>query len=147
MEKRGNPMNRRWAAALLAASLVTGLGAIGTATGAPRMAADGVYTQAQAARGKAFYSDTCLNCHGGDLDGVEDAPPLAGALFLSHWGGRSAGGLHAFIDRNMPPGNGGALGAVSEADIVAYILSKNNFPAGPNALPADPSSLAAISIK
>jgi mono/diheme cytochrome c family protein len=125
-----------------------GKGAVAAAPAtAMRAASDGVYTAAQSARGKGFYSDTCINCHGGELDGVEDAPPLAGKPFMSKWGGLPVGALHAFIDKNMPPGNGGALGAVSEADIVAYILSKNNFPAGSNALPADPQSLAGISIK
>jgi mono/diheme cytochrome c family protein len=120
---------------------------------APRLAApmrtalQGVYTDAQAAQGKAFYSDNCLQCHGGELDGVEDAPPLAGKLFMSKWGGLPVGALHAFIDKSMPPGNGGALGAVSETDVVAYILSKNNFPSGSTPLPADPEGLNAIAIK
>jgi mono/diheme cytochrome c family protein len=112
-----------------------------------RTASQGVYTEAQRTQGKAFYSDNCLQCHGGELDGVEDAPPLAGKLFLSKWGGLPLGSLHAFIDKNMPPGNGGALGATSEAAVVAYILSKNNFPAGSTALPADPAGLNAIAIK
>jgi hypothetical protein len=44
----------------------------------------------------------------------------------------------------MPPGNGGALGAVSEAAVVAYILYKNNFPSGSQPLPADPVGLNGI---
>jgi mono/diheme cytochrome c family protein len=118
------------------------------AGGAPiRVASQGVYTEAQMALGKGFYSDNCLQCHGGELEGVEDAPPLAGKLFLSQWGGLPLGSLHAFIDRSMPPGNGGALGAVSEAAVVAYILSKNHFPAGSAALPADPAGLNSIVLK
>ena len=119
----------------------------GAAAPTARMASQGVYTEGQRAQGQAFYSDNCLQCHGGELDGVEDAPPLAGKLFLSKWGGLPVGALHAFIDKNMPPGNGGALGAVSEAAVVAYILSKNNFPAGPGALPADPAGLNGIILK
>ena len=111
---------------------------------AMRTASQGVYTDAQMAQGKAFYSDNCLQCHGGELDGVEDAPPLAGKLFLSKWGGLPVGTLHAFIDKSMPPGNGGALGAVSEAAVVAYILYKNNFPSGSTPLPADPAGLNSI---
>jgi hypothetical protein len=57
------------------------------------------------------------------------------------------GTVHAFIDKNMPPGNGGALGAVSEASVVAYILFKNNFPAGSTPLPADPAGLNGIALK
>jgi mono/diheme cytochrome c family protein len=112
-----------------------------------RMASQGVYTEAQMLEGKAFYSDNCLQCHGGELDGVEDAPPLAGKLFISKWGGLPVGTLHAFIDKSMPPGNGGALGAVSEAAVVAYILYKNNFPSGSTPLPADPAGLNSIITK
>lgn len=114
---------------------------------AMRLASAGVYTDAQAVRGKAFYSDNCIQCHGGELDGVEEAPPLVGQLFLRRWGGLPIGALHAFIDKTMPPGNGGALGAVEEADIVAYILSKNGFPSGPTPLPADPAGLLGITLK
>jgi mono/diheme cytochrome c family protein len=123
----------------------SGSGAPSAASAA--MASQGVYTAAQMAQGKSFYSDNCLQCHGGELDGVEDAPPLTGKLFISKWGGLPVGALHAFIDKNMPPGNGGALGAVSEAAVVAYILSKNYFPAGTTPLPADPAGLNNIAIK
>jgi predicted outer membrane repeat protein len=112
-----------------------------------RTASQGVYTNAQMAEGKAFYSDNCIQCHGGELEGVEDAPPLAGKPFMSKWGGLPVGAVHAFIDKNMPPGNGGALGAVQEAAVVAYILSKNNFPAGATPLPADPAGLNGIQLK
>ncbi|HWY60789.1 MAG TPA: cytochrome c [Rhizomicrobium sp.] len=114
---------------------------------AMRLASQGVYTDAQMAQGKALYSDNCIQCHGGELDGVEDAPPLAGKPFLSKWGSLPVGALHAFIDKNMPPGNGGALGAVQEAAVLAYILSKNYFPAGTTPLPADPAGLNGIVLK
>jgi mono/diheme cytochrome c family protein len=117
------------------------------AAAAMRTASQGVYTDAQMAQGKTLYSDNCLQCHGGELDGVEDAPPLAGKLFISRWGALPVGTLHAFIDKSMPPGNGGALGAVSEAAVVAYILYKNNFPAGSTPLPADPAGLNSIITK
>ena len=115
--------------------------------GATRMASQGVYTEAQRAQGKAFYSDHCIQCHGGELDGVEDAPHLTGRLFIGKWGGLPVGALHAFVDKSMPPGNGGALGAVSEAAVVAYILSRNGFPSGSMPLPADPAGLNAIVMK
>jgi alcohol dehydrogenase (cytochrome c) len=117
-----------------------------TAAKAKWLASSGVYTEAQAARGKALYSRSCLQCHGGELSGAEGSPPLAGSLFLSHWGGLSIGALHARIEKTMPPGNSGSLGAVSDADVVAYILSKNGFPPGSKPLPADPAGLSAIAL-
>jgi mono/diheme cytochrome c family protein len=125
------------------------LGAGGTASaGAPaRLASQGVYTAQQLAEGKALYNDNCIQCHGAELEGVEDAPPLSGKPFMSKWGGLPVGAIHAFIDKNMPPGNGGALGATQEANVVAYILSKNSFPPGTTALPADPAGLNGITLK
>jgi mono/diheme cytochrome c family protein len=114
---------------------------------AKRLASAGVYTDAQAARGKGFYADNCLQCHGSELEGGEEAPSLAGSGFLSRWGALPLGAVHAFIDKNMPPGNGGALGAQQEADIVAYMLQKSGFPAGTAPLPADPASLNGIGLK
>src|SRR5258708_23784158 len=48
---------------------------------------DGVYSEAQAARGKALYSQECASCHGGELTGGEMAPPLAGGEFMAGRGG------------------------------------------------------------
>jgi mono/diheme cytochrome c family protein len=123
-------------------------GAAAAAHGTPmRLASQGVYTAAQMERGKAFYNDSCNQCHGAELEGGEDAPPLAGKAFIAKWGGLPVGTLHAFIDKNMPPGNGGALGPDNEAEVVAYILSKNYFPPGPAPLTTDPARLNAIAIK
>jgi mono/diheme cytochrome c family protein len=120
-----------------------------SASAAPvmRPASSGVYTDAQAARGKVFYADNCAQCHGGDADGGEDGPPLTGPSFMGRWGALPVGAVHAFIDKNMPPGNAGALGAVQEADIVAFVLSKNGFSPGAAALPTDPAGLNGIAWK
>jgi mono/diheme cytochrome c family protein len=114
---------------------------------AMRLASQGVYTLAQMAQGKAFYDASCNQCHGAELEGGEDAPPLAGKAFIGKWGGLPVGTLHAFIDKNMPPGNGGALGSDNEAQVVAYILSKNYFPPGPAPLTPDPAGMNTIAIK
>src|SRR5262245_35650373 len=50
-----------------------------------RKAADGVYSDAQAKRGEAIYADRCASCHAPDLSGMDQAPPLAGADFLTNW--------------------------------------------------------------
>ena len=128
--------------------IALGAGAAPAAGGqAMRMASSGVYTDAQVARGKQFYADTCAQCHGGDADGGEEGPPLVGTSFMAKWGALPVGAVHAYIDKNMPPGNAGALGAGQEADIVALLLSKNNFPAGATPLPSDPAGLNAIAWK
>ena len=40
-----------------------------------RTAGDGVYSEAQAARGHALYRDTCAKCHGDALEGNRKSKP------------------------------------------------------------------------
>ncbi len=109
-------------------------------------AQDGIFTQAQADRGKALYLDNCMSCHGDGLQGGEDSPPLSGQPFLKKWGGLSVGALYGFVNTQMPLGQPGSLGAAGSADIVAYILYSNKIPAGQNELPADGKILSGIKI-
>ena len=39
----------------------------------PKTIWSGVYTEAQAARGKAEYDRACRRCHASNLDGIQDA--------------------------------------------------------------------------
>ncbi len=107
---------------------------------------DGVYTAAQAATGKAGYDAKCLTCHGAELSGAEMAPPLAGGVFLGNWSGQSVGDLATRIHTTMPANDPGSLSNQETADIVAYILSFNQFPAGATALAADPQLESQIAI-
>ena len=107
---------------------------------------EGVYTTAQAATGKAAYEAKCLTCHGAEMNGAEMAPPLAGGVFLGNWGGQSVGDLATRIHTTMPASDPGSLSNQETADITAYILSFNQFPAGAAALPADPQLQTQITI-
>lgn len=107
---------------------------------------EGVYTAAQAATGKAAYEAKCLTCHGAELNGAEMAPPLAGGVFLGNWSGQSVGDLATRIHTTMPASDPGSLSNQETADIVAYILSFNQFPAGATALAADPQLQTQIAI-
>jgi mono/diheme cytochrome c family protein len=109
-------------------------------------AADGLYTEAQAARGKTLYLGNCTACHGGSLEGGEDSPPLSGSAFMDKWGKLPLGMLFGFVNTQMPLGQPGSLGAQANADIVAYILSYNHLPAGQNELPPDAKALGGITI-
>ncbi len=116
------------------------------AQSAARTAQDGVFTDAQADRGNALYQDNCASCHGGSLQGEEENPPLSGKHFSSRWGGLPVSALYGFINTQMPLGQAGALGAQGNADVTAYILSANKFPAGQSEMPADLPSLQTITI-
>jgi mono/diheme cytochrome c family protein len=105
---------------------------------------DAVYSGAQAERGRAEYVVHCVMCHGPALEGNGEAPPLTGE-FIPDWAGTSLADLFGKISLTMPLNAPGTLTSESTADILAYILKVNNFPAGTKDLPVDKSTLAAIS--
>ena len=107
---------------------------------------DGVYTEDQAKRGGAQYADQCASCHGDQLTGGEMAPPLAGGEFLSNWNGLSLGDLFERIRTGMPPSDPGKLSRDKKAEIVAYRLAFNKFPAGSKEMPAQTEMLKQVRI-
>jgi len=106
----------------------------------------GVYTKAQAERGRANYFAACASCHGTQLQGDTDAPDLAGNAFLRRWTDRSVGALFTFTESQMPVGRPRSLGAAGYADVIAHILAANGFPDGQQELPANGSVLDTIMI-
>src|SRR5579862_844709 len=82
---------------------------------------DGVYTDEQATRGKALYSEQCASCHGGELTGGEMAPPLAGGEFMAGWDGLTVGDLFERIRISMPQNAPGSLSGAQNADILSFI--------------------------
>jgi alcohol dehydrogenase (cytochrome c) len=94
----------------------------------------GLFTQAQSDEGRRAYAATCSACHGTDLVSTT-APPLTGPAFAGKWAqGRTVGDLFEVIRTTMPPGGGGTLPSDRYAAILAYLLQRNGFSAGPNAL-------------
>ncbi len=95
---------------------------------------DGVYSSDQADRGQKVYEATCARCHGSDLTGGR-ARPLVGESFIRDWGGLT---LDSVLTRakTMPPGAAGSLAEERYLDILAYVLSKNDFPTGTGDLTA-----------
>jgi len=91
---------------------------------------DGVYTEEQAKRGEPLYHKECAPCHGDSLSGGESAPPLTGGAFLSNWNGLTLGDLFERIRKTMPQNTPGKLSRQQNADILAFALSANKFPAG-----------------
>jgi quinoprotein glucose dehydrogenase len=107
---------------------------------------DGIYTQAQADRGRAAYNSSCASCHGDQLNGGEIAPALAGGEFLSNWNGLTVGQLFDRTRTGMPPGAPGKVPRDAKLDIIAYTLSFNRFPAGDKELPSQTAMLNTIRI-
>jgi S-disulfanyl-L-cysteine oxidoreductase SoxD len=107
---------------------------------------DGVYTEAQANRGKAAYLKNCQSCHGETMTGIDTAPSLVGGTFLGNWTGQSLGDLAARVRTTMPLNKPGTLGSATVADIISQILKANGYVAGASDLPRDVQVLQMIRI-
>jgi len=104
------------------ASLVT------AQTSTPRRTVwDGVYTEAQAARGTTAFGPSCAGCH---ALAAEGKAPLAGEPFWKSFAQKTVGDLLEFVSANMPNGTPGSLNESTYRDIVAVMLKSNGFPAG-----------------
>jgi len=105
----------------------------------------GIFTAEQVARGKSEAMTECSQCHGATLKG-DFAPPLIGTDFIDHWYGIPLGDLTMLIQNTMPQTAPGSLKAEEYAEIVAYLLSENGFPAGTETLTLTPEAVSAIKI-
>jgi mono/diheme cytochrome c family protein len=106
------------------------------------------FTAAQAARGKESYASSCLDCHGANLDDGEfGGAPLKGSAFRAKWLSGFVGGLFAYTRAAMPPDRAGRLPAETYADIIAYILGRNDISPGTEELPADLATLSTLTIQ
>ncbi|MBT8148097.1 MAG: cytochrome c [Gammaproteobacteria bacterium] len=107
---------------------------------------DGIYNEAQAQRGADHYRARCASCHSADLRGNSNSPSLLGMSFMFVWEGRSVGELFEKMRAEMPTDQPGSLPTQAYIDVLAFILSSNEFPAGKSELAADQSLLNGIAI-
>jgi mono/diheme cytochrome c family protein len=100
-----------------------------------------LYTTTQAASGKAVYATNCASCHGANLQGVA-APAIAGTEFLKTAATNkyTVSILNTIVSQNMPFNNPGSLKPDQYADVMAYLLASNCYPAGKTPFPANPSA-------
>jgi mono/diheme cytochrome c family protein len=106
---------------------------------------DGVYTQAQAMRGKALGDKYCAGCHGIDLNSGEPGPWMYGSDFALRYDKHTMADLVRRLN-TMPPDEPGRYGPEAMADFAAFVLWNNDFPVGPRVLPTDTAALARIQI-
>jgi S-disulfanyl-L-cysteine oxidoreductase SoxD len=107
---------------------------------------DGVYSEAQSTRGQDLSKASCVTCHGNELAGTDLAPALQGDDFKGVWSGRTAAELFEKIQTTMPADRVGTLKPPQSADLVAYILKMNNYPAGAAELGSEIPALQQIKI-
>lgn len=102
---------------------------------APSLAEDTPqFTTAQASSGKSAYDRSCASCHGGSLEGTNDAPGLSGEFFLGYWKEKSVADLYDYMHDFMPPTAPSSLTEQEYVNITAYVLSKNGVTAGDTSL-------------
>ena len=97
----------------------------------------GVFSAAQAERGKIVFQQSCSNCHAdqaGAAGGHGPAPSLMGEDFAFRWLDASLLELFDTLRQTMPEAAPNSLSAMEYADVLAYMLSFNNFPAGTDEL-------------
>jgi quinoprotein glucose dehydrogenase len=130
---------------LLLGASVIGTVIVSAAQGvAPRTAWDGVYSEAQAARGRAAYEEQCAFCHQSDLQGQGFAPALVVDTFTDRWKDGNLGDLFTIVKVTMPQDKPASLTDEAYAAIVAYLLRANRYPAGQQDLPPDPAALKEV---
>jgi mono/diheme cytochrome c family protein len=98
----------------------------------------GVYTLAQAERGRTVVQHHCGECHQEDLSGGE-GPALAGSTFMLKWETHTVERLFQKIRDTMPSKGSTDVTDEEKLDSVAYILQQNGFPAGAKDLSNDAS--------
>jgi mono/diheme cytochrome c family protein len=131
-------------AIVTAVSFMRGLKAQTTAT----TVWDGVYTSEQADRGQLIYDRRCAECHQDDLSGGGDegAAALRGADFVGRWNNMPLAALFRKIERSMPKSRPGSLTPNATADVIAFLLRKNQMPASNSEMSGDAAKLEGIAM-
>jgi S-disulfanyl-L-cysteine oxidoreductase SoxD len=136
---------RAWAVVLSGTALSLALLASGQRAGAADASVwDGVYTEAQAQRGKGIYDAQCRLCHGEMPVGTSMGPTLSGSDFFANWTGMTVADLFEKIQYTMPANRPGRLREEQVAELVSYILKVNQFPPGKTELPANVDDLRGL---
>ena len=123
---------------LLLASVLVLTGTTSPVSAQTKTAWEGVYTEAQALRGRSQYVEICGYCHRDDLSGggsEAGAPALRGPFFTNQWQDRLLVDLFITIGTTMPQHDPDSLMPQAVIDIVSYLLWENGLPSGRVELP------------
>lgn len=102
---------------------------------------DGVFSEAQAERGKTAYEAQCATCHGMELVSESGAPNLVIPAFRFGWHKRTIAQKLEQIRTTMPQGFPESMSDQEYLDVIAYILHFNKYPAGDRELKADQADI------
>ena len=98
----------------------------------------GVFSQAQANRGRDQFRSMCTECH--------TAGEFSDQTFKVKWSRRTVFDLYEFIHTAMPDDAPGILTPAQAVDLTAYILEMNGFEPGSRQMQPDQAALDAISL-
>ena len=100
---------------------------------------DGVYTAAQAERGKKVFEAKCTGCH--------EPSRFQGETFYEAFDGKAMKEIWDIASGTMPEDNPGSLKPQEYGDILAYFLALNEFKPGDAELQGNASAMAAIKVE
>ena len=129
-------MIRAWGLGLGAWACLSLLVITSAAAQEKRSVKTGVYTAAQAERGIVVYRSKCASCHAPNR--------FTDDFFYQSFAGKPLWEMFDVISDSMPEDDPGSLKKEEYADVIAYLLKLNNFPAGETELPIDKDTLSAI---
>lgn len=99
---------------------------------------DGVFSEAQANRGKDVFEESCLECHALlEFTGGPYTP-------LAKW--PNVGEMFVSVSSRMPYNDPGSLSRQEYAAVLSYILQQNGYPSDGDELPGDVRRLLPIRI-
>ncbi len=135
---------------LAAAALASWATAVGVVVAGPSPVAeaaaqkstnDGVYSKVQADGAKLQFEKICADCHPFTEAGKKPKDvPLGGETFFENWTGRPLGELATTIALTMPNDGSAVVSEKEAANLTAYILQQNRFPAGSKPLTKETAS-------
>jgi mono/diheme cytochrome c family protein len=125
--------------ALVTSAALIAVAAATSAQAPTKTTNSGVYTAAQADRGKKTFSDKCTGCH--------EPSRFSGDTFNESWDGKAMKEIWDVASGTMPEDNPGSLKQQEYADILAYFLSLNEYPTGDAELQPGAAPMAAIKIE
>jgi len=125
--------------ALIGAGLLVVTAVVTSAQAPTKTTNDGVYSAAQADRGKKTFNEKCSGCH--------EPSRFSGDAFLESWNNKTMKDIWDVASGTMPEDNPGSLKQEEYADILSYFLSLNEYKPGDAELQPGAASMGAIKIE
>ena len=124
--------------ALISAGVLAVTAVVTNAQAPTKTTYDKVYSAAQAERGKKTFGEKCSGCH--------EPSRFSGDTFHEAWDDKPLKEIWDIASGTMPEDNPGSLKQQEYADIIAYFLSLNEYPAGDSELQPGAAPMGAIKV-